>query len=159
MHSLCVLLTVSNGEGALFHTLDSPESLSQDPCGLFYFPKMGAKRCLFSVLMCLSAVGASVWGLYHSSFTFTWECSHLARIAPGNSFVVEFSQEASPSERGACQPPLEVSLSHPEEPEGLNKAALWLPGILAGTQHPCHLPCSLTLIVLAFIFMGEDWIS
>lgn len=124
MHGLCVLFTLSNGEGALFHTLHSPASLNQNLCGLFYFPNMSVERCLFSVLICLSTTGASV-----RSFTTApspspeiapiWPRSHL-----GTALLLSSAKKQVLPRRGAWQPLAEVSLSHPEEPEGLNKAAL-----------------------------------
>lgn len=161
MHRPCVLLTFSNGEGALFYILHSPESLSKDLISVYLFcsPNMGVKVYLFSVLMCSTSVGTSVRGLYHSPFTFIWEFSHLDEISPGNSFVIEFSQEAGPSKREDWQPLLQVPRSHPEELKCLNKATLWLLGILAYNQHPYYQHSSLALIILAFIFMVEDWIT
>lgn len=128
--------------GVSFHTLPSPESLSKDllPVWSVLCSKtqkaMGAKGCLFPMLMCLSAVGTSVWGLCHSSFSLTWEFSCLDRSSPENSFVVEFSREAGPSKRWDWRPLLQVSRSHPEELKGLNKVALWLLGILAVVSIP-----------------------
>lgn len=60
MDSLCVLLTFSNGEGALFYILHTLVSLSKDLCGLFCSPNMVVKVYLFLVLMRLSTIGTSV---------------------------------------------------------------------------------------------------
>lgn len=159
MDSLCVLLTFSNGEGALFYILHTLVSLSKDLCGLFCSPNMVVKVYLFLVLMRLSTIGTSVWGLYFSSFTFTWEFFHLDEISPGNSFVVEFSQEAGPSRRGGWRPPLQSLRPHARKLKSLSEAPLWLLETLACSWHPCHLHSSLTVIILAFIFMVEDWIT
>lgn len=153
MHSLCVLLTFSNGGGTLLYILHTPVSLSKDLCGLFCSSNMVVKVYLFLVLMCLSTIGTSVWGLYFSSFAFTWEFFHLDEISPGNSFVVEFGQEAGPSRRGGWRPPLQNPRPHTEELKGLSEAPLWLLETLTCSWHPCHLHSSLTIIILAFIFM------
>lgn len=72
-------------------------------------------------LMGLSAADASE--AFTTALTFPRERSQRANISPGKGFVVEFSQEAGPSERGDWQPLLQVSMSYPKELKGQNEAA------------------------------------
>ena len=68
-----------------------------------------AQRALSPPCWCVEALLACLSEALPSSFPLTWEFSHLDRRSPRRSFVVEFSQEAGASKRGAWQPLLQLS--------------------------------------------------